>query len=276
MEKEQVVSEVVIEVAKEVGKEVYTDVAHPVAKNVGNFFGTLSGFFSNVVMYPLKRLNIEYEQKAIAFERKMKEKYDNIPIDNRVEPELHVVGPTLESLKYRILDEELSELFSNLLISNLDANTQKSCSPAFIKIIEQLSSTDAKVYKRLSELFNSKQNLAVCKVVLKSKNNPKTIVKKEFLPQNILNVELFDIDPFELSKSIEALKRLGLISISFIEWLQDESEYVNLVNQKYLIDIKEFINNFQSEQFQPYIDHKGVLTFTEFSYAFAEVCLRKK
>ncbi len=69
MEKEQII-QVAGEVAKNVGKDVYTDVAHPAAKNIGNFFGTITGFFSEVVMYPLKKLNSKYECKAIEFRKK--------------------------------------------------------------------------------------------------------------------------------------------------------------------------------------------------------------
>lgn len=67
MENENIVKETVLSVAKETAKDVYADTVQPTAKNVGGFFGTLSGFFNHVVMYPLKKLNIKYEQKAIAF-----------------------------------------------------------------------------------------------------------------------------------------------------------------------------------------------------------------
>lgn len=52
---------VIVEAVKEVGKEVYVDVAQSSARNVGDFFGTLTGFFNHVVVYPLKKLNIKYE-----------------------------------------------------------------------------------------------------------------------------------------------------------------------------------------------------------------------
>lgn len=71
MENENIVKETALSVAKETVKEVYADTVQPTAKNVGVFFGTLSGFFNHVVMYPLKKLNIKYEQKAIAFEKEM-------------------------------------------------------------------------------------------------------------------------------------------------------------------------------------------------------------
>ena len=58
MENENIVKETALSVAKETAKDVYADTVQPTAKNVGGFFGTLSGFFNHVVMYPLKKLNI--------------------------------------------------------------------------------------------------------------------------------------------------------------------------------------------------------------------------
>ena len=95
MENENIVKETALSVAKETVKEVYADTVQPTAKNVGGFFGTLSGFFNHVVMYPLKKLNIKYEQKAIAFEKEMEKKYNSIQEEDRVEPQLHIVGPTM-------------------------------------------------------------------------------------------------------------------------------------------------------------------------------------
>ena len=92
--------EIVVEATKEITTETYKDLAKPTMKGVGGFFGTLVGFFDKVVVYPLKKLNIEYEQKAIAFQRAMEEKYNNIPIENRCEPKLNIVGPAMETLKY--------------------------------------------------------------------------------------------------------------------------------------------------------------------------------
>ena len=272
MEKENVI----VEVVKEVGKEVYEDVAQSSVRNVGNFFGTLSGFFNHVVVYPLKKLNIKYEQKIIAFEKKMKEKYENIPLENRVEPELHIVGPTLESLKYNILDDDLSDLFSNLLISDLDNSTQNNCSPAFIKIIEQLSTIDAKIYKSLYELISVKKHLPICNIIFESEDDSDMIIKKEYYPNNILNYDFFNFDAYDLSKSIEALSRLGLITVSYLTFVKDSSAYEDLKNQKI---IKEFEDNFSllmNTKYVAKVKNKGIITLSEFSYSFASVCLRNK
>lgn len=64
MENENIVKETALSVAKETAKDVYADTVQPTAKNVGGFFGTLSGFFNHVVMYPLKKLNIRNRRRS--------------------------------------------------------------------------------------------------------------------------------------------------------------------------------------------------------------------
>ena len=166
MENENIVKETALSVAKETVKEVYADTVQPTAKNVGGFFGTLSGFFNHVVMYPMKKLNIKYEQKAIAFEKEMEKKYNSIPEEDRVEPQLHIVGPTMESLKYNIMDDDLAELFSNLLVSDMDIRTQNLCTPAFVKVVEQLSPADARVFKTIFNECAKAETIPICKMDL--------------------------------------------------------------------------------------------------------------
>ena len=120
MENENIVKETALSVARETAKDVYSDAVQPTAKNVGGFFGTLSGFFNHVVMYPLKKLNIKYEQKAIAFEKEMEHKYNSIPEKERVEPQLHIVGPTNENpdlIDYKVLAVK-RELFGNINVTD--------------------------------------------------------------------------------------------------------------------------------------------------------------
>ena len=62
----------------------------------------------------IRCINIEYEQKAIAFQREMEKKYNNIPLENRCEPKINIVGPALEALKFNLLEDELREMFKNL------------------------------------------------------------------------------------------------------------------------------------------------------------------
>lgn len=287
----EILAETAVEVSKEIAKEAYSDIVHPTAKAIGGFFGTLAGFFNNVVIYPLKKLNIKYEQKAIAFEREMQIKYNNIPENMRCEPELHIVGPAMEALKYNILEDELAEMFSNLLISDMDKETQSHCSTAFVNIIGQLSPMDARVLKAVWSFYvsphhdfqNNDDNIYIGRAEKIHFANEDETTKLKEIPTFLLSNFDIAIDRFQLSKSVINLERLGLISFSFVEdTSRFEQDLKKLLNEPHLYINSDFavmkhyiyINN--QNLFAGYYELKqaGFLNLNDFGKSFAKVCFR--
>ena len=274
MENENIVKETALSVAKETAKDVYADTVQLTAKNVGGFFGTLSGFFNHVVMYPLKKLNIRYEQKAIAFEKEMEHKYNSIPEKERVEPQLHIVGPTMESLKYNIMDDDLAELFSNLLVSDMDMRTQNLCTPAFVKVIEQLSPADARVFKTIFNECAKAEIIPICKVDLCKIDDEKRKIRKEYLPLYLVGIEVDGLNPNDISKSLQNLERLGLLTIDFLKWRSDDEVYNKLIDNSYIESLKAWANQIAGESHIAKVGSKGLLEVNDFARDFAKVCLR--
>lgn len=274
MENENIVKEAALSVAKETAKEVYEDTVQPTAKNVGGFFGTLSGFFNHVVMYSLKKLNIKYEQKAIAFEKEMEKKYCSIPEEDRVEPQLHIVGPTMESLKYNIMDDDLAELFSNLLVSDMDMRTQNLCTPAFVKVIEQLSPADARVFKAVFNECAKAETIPICKVDLCKIDDEKRKIRKKYLPLYLVGIEVDGLNPNDVSKSLQNLERLGLLTIDFLKWSGNDEVYNKLIDNSYIESLKAWANQATGDYFVAKVEDKGLLELNDFARDFARVCLR--
>lgn len=274
MENENIVKETALSVAKETAKDVYADTVQLTAKNVGGFFGTLSGFFNHVVMYPLKKLNIRYEQKAIAFEKEMEHKYNSIPEKERVEPQLHIVGPTMESLKYNIMDDDLAELFSNLLVSEMDIRTQNLCTPAFVKVVEQLSPADARVFKTIFNECAKAEIIPICKVDLCKIDDEKRKIRKEYLPLYLVGIEVDKLNPNDVSKSLQNLERLGLLTIDFLKWRSDDEVYNKLIDNSYIESLKAWANQIAGESHIAKVGSKGLLEVNDFARDFAKVCLR--
>lgn len=274
MENENIVKETALSVAKETAKNVYTDTVQPTAKNVGGFFGTLSGFFNHVVMYPLKKLDIKYEQKAIAFEKEMERKYNSIPEEDRVEPQLHIVGPTMESLKYNIMDDNLAELFSNLLVSDMDAKTQNLCTPAFVKVIEQLSPADAKVFKTIFIACTHREFIAICKVILCKASDGTNRIKQNYIPHFFTELDVDGLDYDGISKSIQNLSRLGLLNIDFLHRFKDDEIYNRIISNDFVKSLVSWATKSTGEDYIANIDSKGLLEYSDFAKDFAKVCLR--
>ena len=274
MENENIVKETALSVAKETVKEVYADTVQPTAKNVGGFFGTLSGFFNHVVMYPLKKLNIKYEQKAIAFEKEMEKKYNSIPEEDRIEPQLHIVGPTMESLKYNIMDDDLAELFSNLLVSDMDRRTQNLCTPAFVKVIEQLSPADARVFKTIFNECAKVETIPICKMDLCKIDDEKRKIRKEYLTLYLVGIEVDALNPNDLSKSLQNLSRLGLLTIDFLKWSSNDEVYNKLIDNSFIESLKVWANQATRDSYVAKVEAKGLLELNDFARDFAKVCLR--
>lgn len=274
MEENNVVKDVAVEATKALAKDVYNDALQPTAQNVGGALGTFSGFFNHVVLYPLKRLNIEYEKKAIAFERTMESKYNLLPEANRVEPQLSIVGPAMESLKYNIMEDDLADMYSNLLISNMDAQTQGICSPMFIKIIEQLSPIDAMVFKTIYLQCKVSQAIPVCELKIVEQENEKKYVLLDGFPRYVTDAKQFGIKENEISKALQVLSQLGLIELNFMKSFTDKTIYQQLLNQSYVVEACETANRISKKVHKALIDDEGIIIVNDLGVDFAKVCIR--
>lgn len=262
------------EISKDLAKEVYSDGLQPTVQNVGGTLGTFSGFFNHVVMYPLKKLNILFEQKAIAFEKELERKYKEIPEANRVEPQLHIVGPTMESLKYNISEDTLAELFSNLLISNMDSRTQGLCTPSFVKAVEELSPCDAKVFQAIYEAAATERHLPVCRIKLYCKESDR-VISDEYVPRYLIGFNIVDTDIKQVAKSIQNLVRLGLFEIDQMRWKKDDAVYNQMIAREEIKKLNDWANNITGKSFIPEVTDKGLIIVNDFAIDFARVCLRK-
>lgn len=270
----EMLDEITTEATEKIAKEVYGDVVQPAAKEVGSFFGTLAGFFSKVVVYPLKKLNILYEQKARAFEREMQEKYNNIPENNRCEPRLSVVGPAMEALKYNMLEDHLRELFKNLLVNSMDNRKNGSISPAFIKIIEQMSEKDAALFKDLATspaiLFGQ---IYVVHLVMRDKSTGGNMLG--VLPQYCCpNIDDMGID--EAALTISNLVRLGLIELEKIP-NNDDLKVSILFNFLKLDDYADWLKKVRDDhddlELEYDVETIYKINVTDLGRSFAFVCI---
>ena len=152
-----------------------------------------------------------FEQKAIQFERKVQEKYNNIPEQNRVECPVNILGPTLEGLKYNIDEEYMQELFANLLSASMDKYKQSSVHPKYVKIISEMNEIDARVFYYLTNKYigyvkSGKVNITI-------KGTVQYYVSA--LPEWIIEDDIQGIDMFSISKALIRLSNWGLLDLMY-------------------------------------------------------------
>lgn len=112
--------------------EVYKDVISPIAKQVGSAGGEVAKLILSPIYQPIKFLNDRIDNW---FERIGKE----VSKDSLTEAAPNISIPTMQGLTLNQDDTLIGEMFFNILKSSVDKNQQQFNSPAFPKILEQLT-----------------------------------------------------------------------------------------------------------------------------------------
>lgn len=244
----------------DVANKIYDDVAHKPLKCVGDAVGTVLDFFNNTVLYPMQKYNLYAKSKLEDYANELKNKAKGIPLENLVYPRVNILGPTIEALKYNLDEEYIKELFTNILISDMDNRKQSKVLPAYIEIVKQLSQNDAILLK-----FFKEQNI---------KNEP--VIKPKYIFENggfiyaSDNIGLLYNEDYIILSAIvlDNLSRQKLIEINF-----DESRHNTTIYDKAFEKIK------LCDEFQRLPDNaklgysKGLLKTTSFGQNFIDICI---
>ena len=122
---------------------------NPAAKSIGTAVGGLSDF----IFFPLHKLGIYTEQKLKEYSDKIKQKTNDIPIENRDVSKLNLVFKALEDSKYQVNEEELQEAFANLIASTIDNRDNKFITPRFSTALAELGPKDAQLINIIAKQF---------------------------------------------------------------------------------------------------------------------------
>lgn len=142
-----------LEIAREAIKlpailsDIYGDMLKPGVKQVGKALETVIGL-GNTILWPMALANA---RARIALERNL-EKYrtqiEDVP-EEKVTPVPPEIGvPISEKLSY-VSDEELSNMYVNLLAKASTIDTSKFAHPSFVNVINNLSPDEAIFLKEL-------------------------------------------------------------------------------------------------------------------------------
>lgn len=126
--------------------EVYKDVVSPVAKQAGVTIGEVSKLIFSPIYLPIKALNNRIENWFKRIEHE-------VPEQNRVEAAPNISIPTLQGLALNQDESILGEMFYNILRNSVDKTQQKYLSPAFPKLLEQLTKDEAIMLLLLKDKF---------------------------------------------------------------------------------------------------------------------------
>jgi Abortive infection alpha len=131
---------------------VYQDAVRPVAKEIGRALGTI-GKAINLALEPIAGAVWGWERIKEFVLKRLSEKLRDVPNDFIQSPDPLVAGPTLEALRWAGNNENLRELYANLLATSLDSRRAIEAHPSFVGIIRDMSSDEAKIIRFFSKVL---------------------------------------------------------------------------------------------------------------------------
>ena len=198
---------------------IYKDLAQPAIKAIGAALGTTLEFCTApllIMKFGSEAAKLNYAKHMNNYAKKLEE----IPEADRksVDPQIGV--PIIEKLTY-VTNEEIANLFTNLLAKASSTTTANEAHPAFIQIIERLSPDEARL------LASLKSRTGIPYIGL---NGIKETSYTEIL--HTLTDFTFNVDfafPFNLQTYLDNLISVGILSKFDGKSLTDENLYNRLI-----------------------------------------------
>lgn len=140
----------VVETALQPGAGEFADASQGAGKELGEAALIVAKTVKTLVA-PLGAFVWGYEKIEDFLVREVAERLKNVPDENRISPEITVGGPIIEALRFAGQNDELRDMFANLLATSMDSETASKAHPAFGEIIKQLSPDEARILKYLAK-----------------------------------------------------------------------------------------------------------------------------
>lgn len=271
----------VTEVSKEIAKDAYADLAHPVAKPTGETLGLIPRAVKAALL-PVEKWVLGKEYNLEATKRILEQKLANTPEELIDSPEAYVAVPALQNISYCMDNDELRELYANLLASSMNKNVKNGVHPGFVEIIKQLCPDEAKIMKSFKSL-NAVPTIDL-RFVLKIRSF--TEVLTDF--SNIGEKSSCEY-PYEIKRYFDNLIRLGLLEKSNMTTLTNKDLYNELKEHsivKEKISHFEFIKSsleqarnagvsfpYELPQYDKYEFHEGYIQLTSYGQSFCNICI---
>jgi hypothetical protein len=260
-------TKIAVEVARDLAKEAYSDAISPAAREAGGALQAVVGLFNNVVLHPVKKANLHFRYKLEMFERDLQKKLEDVDAEKIAEPDIQIAGPTLEALKYTYDNEDLREMYLQLLASSMNTDTSGNAHPAFVDAIKSMTALDAQVFRD----FPTRQT-PVARVTVQFGIK----VFTDALPTLYAPELIKNRDPFSVSKSIQNLCRLGLIT--HVEKSMTDYDYQSYKSHAFIEDRRRAFSAHPLAAGQEVIVAVDgeVLQVNDFGQAFRTVCFPKR
>lgn len=222
----------------------------------------------NNALLPIAAINFGFEKArgyfANKFEAEMAEKAAQIPPEHVMEPKPSIAGPALQGLAFAHEEPNLKEMYLNLLASAMDDRRADAAHPAFVEIIRQLTSEEARL---LRKVLQETEGLPTVEVRLQTMQSGYWVLLQRHL-LNLRNTATNEpVENPRVPAMVDNWARLGLIEVTYDKFLTAEKIY-DALNER------PEIARFRTERETPeakVITQRGIAVRTALGAQFARV-----
>lgn len=241
---------------------IYGDLAQPSVKKVGIALETVFEFSTSLLL-PLKLLN---EKFRLNFEKRLndyKKKLEEVPEEKICEVNPQIGTPLLEKLSYTTNDE-IADLFLNLLAKASITDKINLAHPSFVQLIERLSVDEARIVKYLIN-----KDIIPC-ISFRAYLNENKGFSELLRNATLIQFEIELLFPESINTYLNNLTSMGILDISHRLHMMDENLY-NPIYKKYEYEaINE--NHLRTGKFGRISKENSYYQITDFGKAFILAC----
>lgn len=221
----------------------------------------------NAALSPLEKWVLEREYSIQETKKLLAEKLENVPAENIITPPSYIAVPALQAISYCMDNNELRDMYAELLKTAMNSETTDNVHPTYVEIIKQMSPYEAFVFKKLVDVL-----VQPCiGVIYKNKTTGESYPIQDI-------VAFSDLEKYPLVSTqiaLENLERLRLIEIN------KNSKYANFdcynqIKESLKEKVNQFINdNSNNLNVNDYevIYNEYIVLVRGFGQFFARTCL---
>ena len=254
----------VTEVAKntsEILAQFYSDI-RPIVQPVAKCIGAVLDIATSPVLYYSEKARFVFKKRLEQYQLKM----DGVKEEDRCEVHPEIGAPIMQVLHYTT-DDDIADLFTNLLATASTSSMAGNAHPAFVEFIKHLSPDEAKIiqYIKYNEVIPYISLRAYSKEPDKGFHVP---IEKAVS----INSEVPMMYPKNVNIYISNLLSLGILSDAGYLHLTDESYYDKVIQFNHLDEEKEKLES--SSEIKSVRFSKGYYQVTDIGKLFISACCR--
>lgn len=241
-----------------------TNLTDQPSQNIGQTLGDIWYLVFGGITQAANKKRLKYSADLEKYQKELNESINNIPADKQIEPSIQVTAQALENSKYCVSSESLREMFVKLIAGTMNKDLEPLVHPSFPEMIKQMDVNDAHL---LMELKRKSHYVPIAEFQeIFSQNDSKISHFTNAYISDIFNISLSDC-----SCSLSSLERMGLISISYDNYLVNDLLYKPFYNTSVYQSLAKEISSYNRNS--KISLKKGICSITPLGKRFMLVCV---